>query len=1174
MLRDARAGRDPWFDPDRYDSWSATSAAIPAASPASLTLVSAPQQAPLVVTTLVDVVDANDGVLSLRESVLAANANPGFDTITFAETLRGDTITLTLGDLVITDDLAIDGDPLNGGAASMTIDGGVLGDALNPYGVPGFTPLRVDNASLFVEDLTIRNSYFAAISATDATLSVNRVDIDFAQTRGGAAGIAMSGGDLTLYNASIGNVNSETAAGLRLSNGADAFIGNSAITNTGGDIVSGIFGIGGGNLTIVDSTIADNFGLQQAIGIRFDGTLTIENSTIADNGARGTHAVGGIAIDGDMTVINSTIAGNWGDRAIDVAAGGTASVVNSTITGTRFQGYFPVDEVQPTKGILVAPGATVSLANTIVDDSVDGTIVSNGANTFRDAAVDGALPGDRLGVEALDLFSTTVNIGSSGLRSGVLADNGGPTRTIALRNDPANPAIDAADPATAPAVDQRGFARDPAPDIGAFEAGAEPPLPIGDEGLIVTTFADEVVVDGEVSLREAVLTANALSGPNTITFADELFGGTITLTQGDLVITDDLEIDGDPLNGGPGAITVNGGVFGDNINQFGLPGFTPFSVTDAALSLEDMTLREASGIAVWGTDADLTLDRVLIDRIVGPQLSPATGIFADGGKLALLDSTISNASAETGIGLQMRNGADAVVANSTITGNGGDIGFGIEGSGRLAVIDSTVAGNGGFDLATGIRFDGTLTIENSTIADNGARNTVNDIGAIAIVGDLSLINSTIAGNWGDRAIDVAADSTARIINSTVTGSFSAGYTGDPDTQLTKGILAAPGATVSLVNTIVDDAVDGAITSNGANTFRDTAVTGAVAGDRLGVDAEQLFALTSEIGTSDVRSGVLADNGGPTQTIALLNDPANPALNAADPADAPPFDQRGFPRDATPDIGAFELGAGQLAPPPLPPLAEKVPLADADILGAPRSLLTLVAGDAAISFADEFAAFQNSLGVYLVGPNGTILNPQWVFERIEHAEPSDLASELARPGGGPLSPGDTVWLSELFDPADLGPGVEFGLFLVTDGWTSNPRAIFEVGSLAFRTGDAATGVTDTTPQLFHIAEDGAERLVLGDIMHTVDAGSANPLSNTLNPGGTGQVTSGTLDGLFTVAFEDKPLAESDRDFNDAIVAIDLLDAGDILFAGPAVAETAAMPAGGAALETLLVTAETV
>ena len=60
----------------------------------------------------------------------------------------------------------------------------------------------------------------------------------------------------------------------------------------------------------------------------------------------------------------------------------------------------------------------------------------------------------------------------------------------------------------------------------------------------------------------------------------------------------------------------------------------------------------------------------------------------------------------------------------------------------------------------------------------------------------------------------------------------------------------------------------------------------------------------------VRAAGLADNGGPTQTIALRDAADNPALGGADPADAPATDQRGVarpqPAGTNPDIGAFEL----------------------------------------------------------------------------------------------------------------------------------------------------------------------------------------------------------------------------------------------------------------------------
>src|SRR5262249_47895445 len=53
-------------------------------------------------------------------------------------------------------------------------------------------------------------------------------------------------------------------------------------------------------------------------------------------------------------------------------------------------------------------------------------------------------------------------------------------------------------------------------------------------------------------------------------------------------------------------------------------------------------------------------------------------------------------------------------------------------------------------------------------------------------------------------------------------------------------------------------------------------------------------------------GPLQNNGGPTWTMALQ--PGSPAINATSPAFAPPKDQRGFTRDALPDIGAYEFNA--------------------------------------------------------------------------------------------------------------------------------------------------------------------------------------------------------------------------------------------------------------------------
>ena len=98
---------------------------------------------------------------------------------------------------------------------------------------------------------------------------------------------------------------------------------------------------------------------------------------------------------------------------------------------------------------------------------VAGSIgTSNGHNIFGSDVV-GNAPGDQ------------ENVPTSLLFAGGLADNGGQTLTIALREAGDNPALGGADPDTSPTTDQRGMARpQPAgtvPDIGAVELAVPNP---------------------------------------------------------------------------------------------------------------------------------------------------------------------------------------------------------------------------------------------------------------------------------------------------------------------------------------------------------------------------------------------------------------------------------------------------------------------------------------------------------------------------------------------------------------------------------------------------------------------------------------------------------------------------------------------------------------------------
>ena len=384
------------LDPDRpgltlHEYLSSTPTAA-----APLALASAPQ-ASLVVTTLADVVDATDGVLSLREAVLEANAAPGLDTITFADELRGGTIRLepTLGSLVVTDDLVIDGDPLDRGPDSLRIDGG-RSSAIE------FGALRAENASLRVEDLTVQNVYDAGIMAIGADLDLTRVAIN------GVSG----GADISLWIRGGAVTMQDSAIDMRVSVGNAVFFENDAAVSILDSAVSidgqGVFAIGGaGVLDLIRSTVIAT-AAEHGIAVAVSGEARVDSSTISASGDRtGT----GIRTTGTLDVVNSTIADVTSDSetpiGILIRPDSTASIVNSTITGTTAaRSASPPGDPRDAWGIFIDAGSTLELVNTIVDDSIGGpgTLASNGANTFRDITVTGAVASDRLGVGANEVF--------------------------------------------------------------------------------------------------------------------------------------------------------------------------------------------------------------------------------------------------------------------------------------------------------------------------------------------------------------------------------------------------------------------------------------------------------------------------------------------------------------------------------------------------------------------------------------------------------------------------------------------------------------------------------------------------------------------------------------------------------------------------------------------------
>ena len=205
------------------------------------------------------------------------------------------------------------------------------------------------------------------------------------------------------------------------------------------------------------------------------------------------------------------------------------------------------------------------------------------------------------------------------------------------------------------------------------------------------------------------------------------------------------------------------------------------------------------------------------------------------------------------------------ISNTTISNNtsahGGGIDFAV--SGIVATIDnSTIAGNDAAQGAGGIFLAGSssLTMNQSTISANLARGTL--------------------ANMGGGGIAIADNTSVMAMSGTIVSGNTSPITRFSDIALYQ--YSGGNGSFTASNSIIGE-LDSRITSSGTNIQN----------------------------LSDPMLGALADNGGPTKTMAPL--PGSPAIDAGpDPVatfTGNGFDQRGTPwlrvYNGTADIGAFE-----------------------------------------------------------------------------------------------------------------------------------------------------------------------------------------------------------------------------------------------------------------------------
>jgi CSLREA domain-containing protein len=411
---------------------------------------------------------------------------------------------------------------------------------------------------------------------------------------------------------------------------------------------------------------------------------------------------------------------------------------------------------------------------------------------------------------------------------------------------------------------------------------------------------------GLCTLRAAIQESNTGSGDHTINF-NLPANSTITLN------TALTSFNGNYLIAGPGSTLLT-------IQRSSAPGTPIFSIL-VFVGINGNFNDSVSGLTIANGNA------------TGAFLpsSSGGGIFNYfGSALTLTDVVISGNTSNNGGGLY--NQGNVTLTNCKIVGNTAGIGGGIQNTGTLNLLNSTVSGNSTYKGVSGAGKGGdgggiynggggTLSVVTSAITTNATGNglptgnpsdTDGKGGGIYNAGSATFINSTISGNTnssgdsngpgGQGAGIYTANSTTLTVSScTITNNIaSKGVGGSVGGGIAGNVTL--GNTV-IANNIANNAPDvtGLINSQDFNLIRDTS------------GASFTGATTHNITGLDPLLAPLADNGGPTQTHALLR--ASPAIDAGNSSLT--TDQRGQPRpvdDQTvvnaagsnaSDIGAYE-----------------------------------------------------------------------------------------------------------------------------------------------------------------------------------------------------------------------------------------------------------------------------
>ena len=679
-----------------------------------------------VVNTATDVVDAYDGVTSLREAIQFAGASPLWgNTITFSDTVDWTDAanTITLSDIY--GSLMID--------RALTIDAGTKGITIDGNGVGSVFAVTKD----------------AGTDETPVTL----------------IGLTITGGTGNDYNAPIMG---ETAkAGGAINNNGVLFVMDCTLTGNTADYGGAI--ANAKIFVMADSTIVGNTAAEYGGAIyNFAGNLALSNVTIAENTA--TNGGGGIyQNDGALLLVNSIVVGN--KLSVSAPQEG-ADLAIAKETANHYANYSMIGSAynfaSSKSGLAAFNGGASGVYGTTVDNAyadVFGRNVFDGMTIQIDSDSPAAVSGTLVGAIGPTIYYYNRNDGYWWNAVGNAKSSFQFNVSDAVVYGLTGGQIDT----TAQNLDVSGNRITRVETLVRFSIGAF--SSIDAPSTVVTTLEDIVCAnDGLISIREAIAYADtAAACGNVITFdANIVYTGTptITLQNGALKIDKSLTIDGSNLP----SLTIDAGgcsrVF-YIVNESADVLLTQLTLTGGATSGTDgaNVLNAGLGGNIYA-DANLTLDAVVVEN---GSANDGGGVYSLG-NLAVINSTIyHNFAVNDGGGVIIAGGTlnviDSRFAANDAKGSGGALFVSADGAASAA--NTIFAGNRAAEDGGAVALNGTLSLYNATLAGNQAQDSG---GGIVILegtagGSLTVYNSIIAQNIaGEGNADFSDGSNGAAIN--------------------------------------------------------------------------------------------------------------------------------------------------------------------------------------------------------------------------------------------------------------------------------------------------------------------------------------------------------------------------------------------------------------------------